>query len=71
MNTETTMQLSYQPTDVAGQDKAIWHEKPCYCAPTIQMEENTTYNTRFFKISILLLTRINNADACVRLTCVL
>lgn len=52
---DTTMQLSYQPVESLVPVEKPWAEKPPYQLPVIPMEDNTTYNTRFlilFKLFI-------------------
>ncbi|XP_076634600.1 uncharacterized protein LOC143348362 [Colletes latitarsis] len=55
MLSETTMQLSYQPVDSANQVEKPWSRRPCYYPPVIPMEDNTTYNNRFFLVLFRLL----------------
>lgn len=47
MESETTMQLSYQPVEPADQIKKPWTAATPYYSPVNPMEDNTTYNLRF------------------------
>ncbi|XP_006622873.1 stabilizer of axonemal microtubules 1 isoform X3 [Apis dorsata] len=44
---DTTMQLSYQPVESIVPVEKPWAEKPPYQLPVIPMEDNTTYNTSY------------------------
>ncbi|XP_053997968.1 stabilizer of axonemal microtubules 1-like isoform X1 [Hylaeus anthracinus] len=47
MLAETTMQLSYQPVDVASPVEKPWSDRPSYYPPVTPMEDNTTYNNSY------------------------
>ncbi|XP_076225866.1 uncharacterized protein LOC116427531 [Nomia melanderi] len=47
MDSETTMQLSYQPVDLADKVNKPWSEMRSYYPPVIPMEGNTTYNNSY------------------------
>lgn len=47
MESETTMRLSYQPTEPADRVEKPWAAVAPYYSPVNPMEDNTTYNLRF------------------------
>lgn len=59
MESETIMQLSYQPVDSPDPITHPWAEKPDYYSPTTPMEDNTTYNIRFTLVLFTLFIRCN------------
>ncbi|XP_015436802.1 PREDICTED: uncharacterized protein LOC107192120 [Dufourea novaeangliae] len=51
MDSETTMQLSYQPVDLTDKVEKPCDDKSTYHLPDAPMEDSTTYNTRYLLVS--------------------
>ncbi|KAG7210914.1 hypothetical protein KM043_016291 [Ampulex compressa] len=47
MESDTTMQLSYQPVESAAEVEKPWSSVAPYCLPITPMEDNTTYNLSY------------------------